>query len=192
MGLLITLCLIQINFNAATVVNGEENTDIPADIQNINNVSYFLIFDPQIDGNSTTEYFLNFDHLGGSQTEISVEYENPALSYTGENYNFTGEFIANGSFIINSVTDPYLIAHMDYQASEFFANTSILDDQRFRIDEFLLWQHYLDDGYVLIDPYSKNRTFEFMGSQTYDKYLNTTFDVYHFQAKFSFLGGGCS
>lgn len=183
------LTLIPLIPIASVETLASEGTSIPS-ISAINNVSYFIEFDPKHYGRSTTDYLITFEHdVDG--LNLAVKYDNPGMTYKDSNFNYNGSFLDNGTFMIDYVSQSFYSDYMSHQSLELFANTTNPNDQRWRLDEFLIWQDFIYDDLRLSVEFSTNRSFTYEGSDQYGRNLVKTFDVHKYKTEFSFLGSGC-
>ncbi|MHA1340719.1 MAG: hypothetical protein ACTSRZ_11370 [Promethearchaeota archaeon] len=168
-----------------------ENDEKPIQITNINeinNLQYFIEFNPDYKKSKTTNYTIKFQNLTDTLISVEVSFDNPALTvYNGDlHYNLS---FSNYQWKIINASDQINKNYLNNEKSELFANISdpMQSNQTFRVDEFLTFVEYLsipEDEPPKIQ--SLSRIFVYMGLENYSRNLNYSFEVHHYKASWNF------
>lgn len=173
-------------------VKAQQNL-IPQNIQDINNVKYFIEFTPKQNGYSIMNYTMAFDYFNISGTpmcNVNITYQNPNLTIFQKNFNYN---LSLATDLIENTSISYYNQNIVGQKTELFCNISnIGNPQKFRVDETSIFGVYLKTDTTESQTRNIDTNFDYIGIQQYNWSLNSQFNVYHYATSISWIGQGCS
>ena len=160
---------------------------IPQSIDEINNVTYNLEFNPKYGNIETVNYSLDFVHSPEiASINIKTKYDKPSITENGtENEGHIEYELSTEDFTIISINNShYIDDFVGFNTEILFNLANIGKDQEFRVDEPVIFTGFFElDLYTSMDisRLKAEKLFQYSGIVEYNRSLMQTFDVYRYQ-----------